>query len=544
MKSPLRARVILALLCCSGLVVFTSPVHAIPEVEIRKVVKYAEDCEREHKWEEALGAYESLLRETDPGLNIRERYHHAQRRFWQAQRHQDVSYRKEVLSIEYGQAARLHRIITKTLLEASVDKKKLDSTKLFHKGLEELDAALANPNFVELHIPPDKRQHIPAFRAMLAKTWGPMKKLSRDEACKQIGEIAMEAEATLNLSATVVAMEFACGACYAIDEYTVYLTPNKLRELAQTLSKSEAIGVGLILAIRDNAVIVHSKVMGSPADGNDGIVIGDQLITVDKRAVADLPITAVKELLEGPLGSTVEIEVLTPGDPNVRLVRLERQRAKVSGVAYQHLQNTDGIWWLRINVFTDSTVQEVDDALRVMTQQQYGMKALVLDLRDNSGGIFDSAIDTARRFLDRGIITSTLNQDTKASLIYHAKNPNALRVPMAVLVNSDTASAAEVLAGALKDNNRAILVGQKTFGKGCIQAVLRLPDAMGGVPTGGMKLTTARFFSPKGLPYSGRGIVPHFITDDTMPASEMTMMRGGPTMAKAIEELERALMPK
>ena len=141
-----------------------------------------------------------------------------------------------------------------------------------------------------------------------------------------------------------------------------------------------------------------------------------------------------------------------------------------------------------------------------------------------------------------GIIASTLNQDTKASLIYHAKNPNALRMPMAVLVNGDTASAAEVLAGALKDNNRAFVVGQKTFGKGCTQAVLRLPDAMGGVPTGGMKLTTARFFSPKGLAYSGRGVVPDFVIDDIMPASEM--MRGGHSMAKAIEQLERALMPK
>src|SRR5207244_4718649 len=129
--------------------------------------------------------------------------------------------------------------------------------------------------------------HIPAFRAMLQKTWGDMKKLSRDEAIKQIGEIAMEAEATLNLSATVVAMEFACGACYAIDEYTVYLTPNQLRELAQTLSKSEAIGVGMILTVRDGKIVVNSLAMGSPALAA-GIAVNDQIISVNKKPVIDL----------------------------------------------------------------------------------------------------------------------------------------------------------------------------------------------------------------------------------------------------------------
>jgi carboxyl-terminal processing protease len=166
------------------------------------------------------------------------------------------------------------------------------------------------------------------------------------------------------------------------------------------------------------------------------------------------------------------------------------------------------------------------------------MKTLIVDLRDNNGGIFESAIDTANRFLTNGIITSVLYQNPKENVIHHARNPNALNVPVVVLVDGDTASAAEVLAGALKDNDRATLIGQTTFGKGCTQCVLKLPNATGGVPTGGMKLTIARFFSPKGVAYSGRGITPHIFIDDRLAQSQSGMLEDA-YLKRAIEELNR-----
>jgi carboxyl-terminal processing protease len=539
--SPLGARWMLALLSCSGLLFYTSPARAIPDDQIRKLVQLAQNYERQPTpdWEKIREIYEDLLGQKDPGLRIRERYHHAQRRCWQQRRHQDPSYCKEVLSIEYGQALRLYKTISITLLEGGLDKKKLDPTKLFRKGMEEFDSALADPRFLKEYVPAGKHADVAAFRTLLKKTWGNMGKLSREEAVKQIGEVAMAAEFHLNLNATVVTMEFACGACYAIDEYTVYLTPNQLRQLAQSLSRSEAIGVGLTLTVRDNnRIVIYAIMMDSPA-AQEGISEGDQIISVNKKAVADLPLHTVKEMLEGPVGSTVDIELLAPGDTNVRALRLQRQRALVADIEATMVEEPyTSIGYIKVRSFTDTTVQDLDGALTRMTQE-FGMKALILDLRDNGGGIFESAIDSARRFLVSGIIASTLNHDSKANFVYQAKNPNALRIPMAVLVNGDTASAAEVLAGALKDNNRAYLIGQTTFGKGCTQCVLKLPDATGGLPTGGMKLTVSRFFSPKGVPYSGRGIVPHFLVDDGMPASQS--MLGDAYRAKAIEELTRVL---
>jgi carboxyl-terminal processing protease len=537
--SPRKVHWALALLLGSGFFLFTSPLYALPEKEIRLAVELAEKYEAQGNWKEARDLYELLLSQKDPGLKIRDRYHNAQRRLWQTRRHEDTSYRKEVLSIEYGQAVRIYNVISNTLLDASIEKKKIDSTKLFKKGLEELDAALANPEFRRHHIPAAKHGDIDAFRAAMKKTWGGMDKLSRKEAAKQIGEIAMAAEVALDLSATVVAMEFACGACYAIDDYTAYLTPNQLRELTRSLSRTEVIDVGLTLEIRDNRIVIHEVAMDSQAKGF--VEPFDQIISVDKKPVVDLPLQTVKDMLKGAAGSLVEIEVLTPGKTESRFLRLQRRRLLILGINNYPAQANSAYWHLDINNgFTDTTVQEVDSALKEMAHPQRGVKGLILDLRGNGGGVFDSAIDTARRFLPTGIITSTQHQNPALNRVYQAKNPKAFAVPMVVLVDGDTASAAEVLAGALKDNGRATLIGQTTFGKGCTQTVLELPKVGGGVPTGGMRLTVARFFSPKGEPYSGRGVIPHIFIDEAMGRSQADMMRD-PFHDRAVKELDRLL---
>jgi carboxyl-terminal processing protease len=185
--------------------------------------------------------------------------------------------------------------------------------------------------------------------------------------------------------------------------------------------------------------------------------------------------------------------------------------------------------------FQDNTIAELDAALDALDQS--GTKALVLDLRGNPGGLLDVAIEAARRFLAAGVIVAVENQDARLSAIYQARAMGPIRaMPMVVLVDGDTASAAEVLAGALKDNDRARLVGQTTFGKGCSQTLVKLPAA-GGLPTGGLRVTIARFFSPRGVCYTGRGIVPDLIADRFKPeAPEMDNQ-----LAEAIADLNRQL---
>lgn len=519
MSHPRRARWwLLALLLGSGLL---TPVRVVaqdvPE-RVRTLLQIAQRAERQHDWEKACFAYEEILKDYKAGT-VRPRYQHALRRYWQARRHTDLSYRKEVLGLEYGQALRLYGIIRDTLLDHSLEKRRLDAGQLFRKGLDELDAALNDPSFCAMHVPNAQPAEVAEFRRLLRRTWGGARKVSRTEALKMLREVAMTAQSYLQLSPTVTIMEFSCGSCYALDQYTVYLTPNQLRELCHSLKGS--VGVGLTLTQMGGRVVIQGVISASPAgEVTPPLIIGDEILTIDNKAVAQLSVAVLNALLEGTNGSSVVIEVATP--QGTRTVQLRRRPVTQPSVDWKLLDS--GIGYLRITCFNEGTVAEVDSAIAQLNQSQ--AKALVLDLRGNGGGLFDAAIDVARRFLRTGIIASTQHQDQRLNTVYHSRNETALTLPLVVLVDGDTASAAEVLAGALKENGRARLFGQATFGKGCTQCVLKLPNAAGGLPTGGMRLTVAKFFSPKGEAYSGRGILPDVAIDPFSPEAQMRMMAG------------------
>ena len=385
---------------------------------IQELRDQAKRHERNAEWDKALTIYGALLRE-QRGADTQDRYQHCLRRYWQGLRHQDESYRKEVLSIDYGQALRLYNKIRDTLLENALDRRQLDPARLLNKGIDELDAALAHPVFQQQYLP-GKEAEIQAFRDHLKRTYPSRVPLTRAQAERQIRGIALDAQDMLQLNPTVTILELACGASYAVDDYTAYLTPQQFRELCDALK----------------------------GETTDGVILA----------------SVVWELKSADVG------------------------------------------YIRIFSFQDTTLQELDAALGNLP----GIKSLILDLRGNPGGLVEVAIEAAKRFLSSGVIATVENQDPRYSTVYHARNAAVCTLPLVVLVDGDTASAAEVLAGALKENGRARLVGQNTFGKGCTQSLVKLPAA-NNVPTGGLRLTIARFFSPKGQPYTGRGVAPHVL---------------------------------
>jgi carboxyl-terminal processing protease len=485
-----------------------APLSAAEAPRIRELRLQARVAEEQGDWERALVAYESLLRLDRNLADVKTRYQHCLRRYWQVRRHRDLGYRKEVLGLEYGQAVRLYNIVLDTLLDSSLEKKKTSPVNLFRKGLEELRWALADPAFCQQHLPDARPEDIRHFRDFLNKTWGNMAIPGKAQAVKQMREIALTARSVLNLNTTTVVLEFTCGACYALDDYTAYLTPGQLRELCDSL-KGEFVGVGLRLLQVDNRIYVDDVAPGSPAaDLMPPLMKADAVVSIDRRPVANLSAEAAQEMLEGQAGTLVELVIESPGMPG-RMVALRRRAQFMPSVAHHMLSETIG--YVHIACFQETTLQELDVALLALGKAD--MKALILDLRGNGGGLFDSAIQAARRFLPTGVIVSTEHQDSRDNMVYHARNPGALTLPLVVLIDGDTASAAEVLAGALKDNKRGRLVGQTTFGKGCTQCLLKLPPAPGGVPTGGLRVTVTRFFSPSGLPYTGRGVLPHLFVD-------------------------------
>jgi carboxyl-terminal processing protease len=490
---------------------------------VKALLSQAEQFERQGDWERAADKYEEILRLNRNQAGIKDRYNHCVRRYFQVLRLRDASYRKEVLSLNINQAMRLYEIVLHNLLHNTMDKDKVNAGQLFRKGLEEYRLALASSDFCFDHLGGLRPQHTVKFRKMIHEAYPERTAMTFDKAVAAVLDVAMKSTNTFpEVNATTVVMEFVCGACYALDDYTVYLTPRQLRELCDTL-KGRYVGVGIRLKYEDNKLLIGDILADSPAaEVMPKLAIDDQVLTIDGKSTVGMPLEIATGMLEGDNGTTVQLAVGSPKNQDVRVIELRRRPIFVPSVSYDVLENDIG--YIKIHFFQESTLQEFE--MKLMELSKTNAKALILDLRGNPGGLLDVAIDIARRFIPNGnIIVSTVHHDPKQSMTYRSQNSMPLAVPLVVLVDADTASAAEVLAGALKENKRARLVGQTTYGKGCSQGLLKLPEqgalrappvpAMG-VGTGAIRITIARFFSPSGQPYSGRGVEPDILADDDM----------------------------
>jgi len=252
-----------------------------------------------------------------------------------------------------------------------------------------------------------------------------------------------------------------------------------------------------------------------------------------------LPPDVAAERLRGAKGTTVDIEITR----SKKAIRLGRRFFPISSVEYQALPLGYGLQggYLRIHHFQDSTLQEVKDALAAMSNPGDPIRGIVLDLRGNPGGVFKSAVAVAELFLGEGIIVVGRSPSSDFNRVYKADNPAASQIPAVVLIDGDTASAAEVLATALKESRPAhaptLLLGQTTFGKGSIQCIIPL-DKSPLEKLAGIRLTVARFLSPSSLPVTGRGVAPTVISD----------AEGAALLAEAQKQLtdliNAALMPR
>ncbi len=514
----------------------------MPPSKARELFQAGEQFERQADWDKACECYDLVLRIQRDFPQARERHTFCLRRCWQALRHRDVNYRKELLDLDYSQALRLFTLIRDSILDQSVDRKKLQPTQLFRRGLEELDAALKDSYFREHYIPAERHSEIPTFREYLARTLHQVFPASRADLLKALRDVAMTAQTTLQLSSSTVVLEVACGSCYAVDEYSLYLTPFQLRELCQNL-KGETVGTGLSVTVNEGHLVIAAIAPASPAAyANPPLERNDRILAIDQKPTSNISLEEILGWLEGPADSMVQLDILS-ANAGMRTVTLRRRALALPTVAFD--RRNDRVAYLHISSFQENTLAEVDLALSELAK--YDARALVLDLRGNHGGLFDTAIEVARRFLTTGVITSTQHQDGKLNKVFHANNPNAITLPLLVLVDGDTASAAEVLAGALKENARAKLLGQRTFGKGCTQLILKLPNGKGNLPTGGIRLTVARFYSPKGQSYTPFGIEPDFFVErEALNMAQSMAMAADSQLEAAFLHAERLLasMPR
>ncbi len=309
------------------------------------------------------------------------------------------------------------------------------------------------------------------------------------------------------------------GMVSGLDAHSAYLDAEEYEEIRISTAGSYS-GVGLEVSVDNNQVIVVAPFDGTPAQ-RAGIRSGDIIISIDNMPVVSDNLSDTIKNMRGRPGTKVNIVISRPGAAEPLSFDLERTHIRVASVKGRLLET--GYGYLRISQFSETTGAELEDALnRLLAESDDRLDGLVLDLRDNPGGVLDSAIDVADLFLDRGIVVSAEGRTEEARFSMRAKQGDLLNgARLAVLVNSGTASSSEIVAGALKDLNRATIIGSQTFGKGSVQTVMPLSGG------GALKLTTSMYFTPSGHSIHQRGITPDIVvTSDDQESVALLSLTG------------------
>ena len=316
------------------------------------------------------------------------------------------------------------------------------------------------------------------------------------------------------------------GTLRGLDPHSSFLDPDSYKEMQVETSGSFG-GLGIEITLRDDVLTVVSPIEGTPAH-RAGLLTGDRIVKIDGLVTKDMQLPDAVKRMRGKPGTKVTVTIVREGWTEPKDFDITREQIRVQSVRSADLGG--GIAYVKLRQFQEQSPGDMAAALDRAAKN--GMKALVLDLRGNPGGLLTAAVEVTEEFIDDGKLVvytegRVRNQNMRFSA--HAKKsyPN---LPMVVLVNQGSASASEIVAGALQDWGRAIVVGSQTFGKGSVQTIIPLSDGSG------LRLTTAKYFTPKGRSIHGKGITPDIVIDP--PKDDAATKPGAPPLSET-EQMKR-----
>lgn len=306
------------------------------------------------------------------------------------------------------------------------------------------------------------------------------------------------------------------------DPYTIFVEP-KPRQLEKDDLRGSFGGIGAWVSKREDGAIVLKPMEDKPAQ-RAGIVEGDVVIKVDDQEITpDMLLEDVILLIRGPVGSVVKLTISRAGYLEPLVFEITREKVDTPTVTWRLLEEGQGLGYISISLFTERTNEELETALKELKAQ--GATRMILDLRNNSGGLLQTAIDVASQFLSDGVVLYEQRRDQEEKSYPVQGGGKATDIPLVVLVNAGTASASEIVAGAIQDSDRGVLIGENTFGKGSVQLVYDLSDQSS------LHVTVAQWFTPNRHEITGNGLTP----DIVVPLTEEDRAQGkDPQLDRAI----------
>lgn len=293
-----------------------------------------------------------------------------------------------------------------------------------------------------------------------------------------------------------------------LDPHTNYLPPDIFKEFQEETS-GEFGGIGIEISLQDEVLTIISPIEDTPA-WLAGIKAGDKIVSINGSSTKGLSLVEAAQKMKGKEGEIIRLGIMRKDFDKPKVFDIKRGRVKIKSVKVTDLD--EGYLYFRITSFIENTYTEFDKSIKSYLAKNKSIKGIILDLRNNPGGLLEQAVKMSDLFLKEGIIVSTIGRNEKEKEVVYAKKEGTLEgFPIIVIMNEYSASASEILAGALQDHKRALILGARSYGKGSVQSVVKLGDGSG------LKLTVARYYTPNGTEIQGEGIKPDILVDEVDP---------------------------
>ncbi|HEY4261524.1 MAG TPA: S41 family peptidase [Schlesneria sp.] len=372
-------------------------------------------------------------------------------------------------------------------------------------AFEHLDLALSTRSFQQTAKLQTDEQTLGQLKDALAQMRQRVNVKNLDDAVTTMNRVQDLVSSKVAIRPGAVGLEFVHAELDTLDQFSSLIPPEKVGGPSVGL-KENIVGIGVEVEPHTEGLKVLKVLPGGPA-ADAQIRRGDVLTAVDQQSLKGLELNQAVEHILGQVGSSLKLDLLRGAQrADVTLVR---RRIVLHAVASKMVDDKGKVGYIKLESFTESSVKEMDDAL--MALHNDGMKSLIIDLRGNPGGLLTSAIAISDRFLPAGTIVSTRGRNTSDNSKEEANYAQTWKVPLVILIDRNSASASEILAAAIQENGRGIIVGERSYGKGTVQTLFPLQTA-----PAGLRLTTAKFYSPEGREMAGAGVTPDLKVDPTI----------------------------